>query len=289
MHTDLVIPYRPAGKPQGLEVYAGKPLYGNNDSSECCGKCIGSHTEYDESHQWPVCCCIYNSGSYSSTCTCYQFPAALFGVSHKVSELAHEVVFSENRLILRGDTYYSGVWLRSKPQHLLSQIRRLDVMVGEAYFYRWRMRVVPTGFPGKVSAALDGIASALDDQLSLRNLTLSIDAGFTYPQIREDIERTSYYARLKESYQRLIAPFASRPRFRELRAFFVFWPLYGSMETEAEKLVMGDDYNSRSHGKIPYKDRDYRFPHGWEWCEEDKNGFNDNLMDYQPGNMFDIE
>ena len=86
---------------------------------------------------------------------------------------------------------------------------------------------------------------------------------------------------LKTLYGAFVEPFAARPNFRTLRAFFVFWPLFGSTETEAEKAVRGEQYDSWAKRKIAYGDRGWRLPHGWEWWEfNDEGDINPDYENY---------
>ncbi|MCJ1386727.1 Endonuclease III-like protein 1 [Xylographa soralifera] len=286
--TGLALPFRTIGKPQGLEIISGKPQYQQDDSSACCGRCTGER-------KWPVCCCIYGSGdAFSASCTCYRFPLALFAVSRRVSRLAQETAYSENRIIVRNALLSVFDWLRDTPREFLSQVRALDLIVTSGQLRRWgHLSSLESNV--QLPPEWASIASTVDDCLPLNNLTLSIDAAHMYDDLLEDEliygdAGTEYFESLKNIYRALVVPFASRPHFRQLRNFFVYWPLFGSTEDEAEKAVMGLEYDAQARGKVLYKDRDWRLPHGWEWADVFANGeLNQDWLDYRMEYMQDIE
>jgi hypothetical protein len=283
----LVIPFRKIGKPQGLEIIAGKPSYQQDDSTGCCGNCT---TE----RKWSICGCVYNGNGFSTSCTCYRFPVALFSVSRHISQLTREVVLSENRIILKEDISGALAWLRKTPHELLNQIRALDFVFTSTQLRQWG-HLSSTESAVEVPPEWALIAQTLEERLALKNITLSFDAANMYGDLFEDelIHRDQgkeYFESLKYVYRALIKPFASYPRFREMRNFFVYWPLFASSEDESEKAVMGPEYDAQARAKIPYRDRDWRLPHGWEWVEEDADGkLNQDWLDYDAEYMQDIE
>ena len=287
LHTGLIVPFRSIGNIQGVEIFSGQPLYTKNDSSDCCGKCT-------DLQRGPVCHCIHGLKPVSTTCTCYCFPLALFQTSRKVSQLAQEITFSKNRIYLSGDLSANSAWLRSRPLDLLSQIRALDMIITSRQLWEWG-HLSSSESNIQVPTEWKDIAAILDERPSLRNLTLSIDAAHTYDGMLEDelilgdagIEN---FESLKDVYKALVEPFSSRPHFRSLNNFFVFWPLFGSLETDAERSVMGKDYEPGARGKIAFENRDWRLPHGWEWWKIDEDGeANQDWIDYSPEFMRNIE
>ncbi|MCJ1404794.1 hypothetical protein MMC11_008020 [Xylographa trunciseda] len=281
VRTGLVVQVQRLRNPQGLEIFSGRPSYTKNDSSGCCGGCSDQQCR-------PACHCIYSPEPFSLSCTCYRFPLALFGTSHKISQLAREIVFSENRICLRGNLGATSAWLASQPPDLLALIRTLDVMITSKQLWEWGP-LSSTHSNIQLPAEWNDLAAVISERLSLGNLTLSIDAACMYDSLLEDAGKENFES-LKEVYKALVAPFAARPLFRSLHAFFVFWPLFGSSETEAERSVMGEDYDAEVRGKIAYEDRDWRLPHGWELGEVDENGdLNPYWLSYSPERMQDIE
>ena len=294
LHTGLVIPFRPIGEVQGLEIFSGQPKYQDSDRLPCCGNC-SSWSSVESVDSQPDCRCAYTSDSFSPTCTCQRFPVALLDVGGKVSQLAQEIIFSENRIYLSGDIDKNCIWLRSQPPALLSLLRSLDLIIISGQLRTWgEIKSVTHGH--KVPAEWADLAYLIESRLNLPNLTLSIDAAHMYDDLLEDSlihgdAGKEYWVSLKEVYKALVAPFASRPSFRSLHAFFVFWPLFGATEPDMEKMVMGDEYDGQGKGKIAYSDRDWKLPHGWEWWEMDDEtaDWNPDYEAYSEELMQDIE
>lgn len=96
--------------------------------------------------------------------------------------------------------------------------------------------------------------------IDLSNLTLSLDAGSAIPIYEEQqmVEVDGGDYRL-DAYKMIINPLRE---LREvgLKRFYVYWGCYHSFEAEAEKEVMGEDYEAE--GKIAASKREPSDPHG---------------------------
>ncbi|MCJ1329666.1 hypothetical protein MMC10_006346 [Thelotrema lepadinum] len=265
-HTGLVVPFRPVGKPQGLEVVAGSPRFKDNDTVACCGNCTGSS-------DWLVCCClsIFTNDAYSASCTCYRFPLGLLELNDSLSEMAHNVICAENRIILRGDPACSGSWLLSQPLSRLAKIRSLDILL----MSRDLCRFAEPWYRNAFFAQWEDLVYSLGKRLKVSNLALCIDASSGHEELVGDrpnqkLLNLHQTEALEDLLMSLISPLATdTSEFRSLRSFFVYWPFDGPLESKAEKSVMGENYKSEAHGKIKYNNRDWRLPHGWEGHDQD--------------------
>ncbi|MCJ1331353.1 hypothetical protein MMC10_008043 [Thelotrema lepadinum] len=150
------------------------------------------------------------------------------------------------------------------------RIRSLDLVLNYKELRDWgALRSSKSNI--HVPAEWEEFAVILDARPNLGNLSLSIDAASAHmPEDCLLLDGESYSS-LPDLYKAIVKPFAARPRFRELRNFFVFWPLFQSCEAETEKAVMGMDYDSEARGKILYSNREWRLPHGREAGEFDGN------------------
>ena len=266
-HTGLIVPFRPVGKPQGLEVVAGSPRFKDNDTVSCCWNCTGSS-------DWLVCCClsVFTNDAYSASCTCYRFPLGLLELNDSLSSLAYDVVCSENRIFLRGDPAASGSWLLSQPPSRLAKIRSLDILL----MSRDLCRFAEPWYRDAFIAQWEDLVYNLGKRLRISNLALSIDASSGHGEMIGDRPNHKLLVlhqteALEDLLMSLIGPLAAGGScFRSLRNFFVYWPFDGLLEGKAERLVMGENYQSEVRGKINYNNRDWRLPHGWEGHEHGK-------------------
>ena len=184
------------------------------------------------------------------------YEPGIFRVNHRIRQLAKEISLTHNRVVVVGDPEKNLKWFEAQPEELLHKIRQLDLLItGRQYcdmdlFNGWEQLV-----------------SILQKKLMLENLELSIDGCLYYESLVEDEEEFEY---LKPVYEFIMKPFGAS--FAGSKSFFVYWPLWRSLEAKAEQHVKGEAYDSIKRGKIPYKERDPRLVHGWEWEERDANG-----------------
>lgn len=289
--AELIVPFQGIGQPQGLMIESGSVQYprGYRNDLKCCGKCTGTY-------RWGVCCCNTKLDSFSTGCNCYYLPTGLLNVGKPLSNLAQDVLFSKNRIILGGDFDASRNWLLSRPKNLLSKIHSLELQITPRDIRDFE-------HSRKNSSVIDWywLIQTISEQLEPRSLALSIDASSVYEWVLdppilfddfgmvEEIDRDWFAILLELIYRVILNPFiARRDRFRHLKSFFVYWPCYAPLETKAEKLVMGDGYDAVKRGKIPYRDRDWRLPHGWEWWKSDKGRVNEDWLSYDPCRMTDL-
>ena len=93
--------------------------------------------------------------------------------------------------------------------------------------------------------------------MKLTNLSLAINAGFTYPMYDEEGMEDYEREELKDSYDAIAQSLAE---LRGLGEFFVFLVCNHDMEVEIEKVAMGEDYDSAKKGKIDHTKRNWKYP-----------------------------
>ena len=251
-HTGLILPQGPIGKPQGLEVASGMPRFNDKDTVECCRNCTGTS-------DWLVCCCRFiTNDAYSASCTCYRFPLGLLEQNDTLSNLAHDIACSENRIVLRGDPACSGGWLYSQPVERLFKIRSLDILITCEDLSRF----IEPYHKASFMAQWEDLVHCLSKRLKISNVALSINASYAEGRLRAELQswrlpQLQNPDALTDILMSLIVPFATQYKdFRHLRNFFVYWPFNGAMEKGAEQAVMGDEYDSEACGKIAHEIRD---------------------------------
>ena len=242
--TGLVMSDYPFRSPQGLTIASGNPT-DIRGSLWCCGRCSGPD------HEYCYCRVVWKR---SPACHCFSFPRQLFTINREVSYLAREITFSENRLYLAGNVDANRRWLMRQPIALLSKIRALDLVITDKELYLWK------GADNERAGQMwTDLVATIENRLNLNNLTLSINTALVHEQrmakhfhvYTDDIHNSSELH--KKLTTAITAPLVARRNFRSLRDFFVFWPLFDSVEAEVEKRVMGSRYKSEMRGKAAHR------------------------------------
>jgi len=249
-YTDLVFRWRQGWESDGLVIERGK-LVADKGQTRCCQQCCVSPST--------TCCCPQFGASWSSSCTCYAVPRALLAVSRKFSQEAREVFFSENRFAFCDNPPKTLYFFKRQSPPDLQLFRKIDFQLQ-----------LPRDFLdfelGKDSTFLFDWYELLlyvSDHLNIPALSLSIDtrASFALGQTPSAWEQN--LPTLLGFFREIIRPLAQIRRFRDLRSFHVYWVSFHAHEAEAEKEVMGENYDRATKGKIPYTGRESRFPHGF--------------------------
>lgn len=60
----------------------------------------------------------------------------------------------------------------------------------------------------------------------------------------------------------MIDVFARAIKGKKPNRFWVYWGAFHNQESQAEKKIMGDEYDTAALGKEPPEKRIYWFPHG---------------------------
>ncbi|KAI8847916.1 hypothetical protein BC829DRAFT_395000, partial [Chytridium lagenaria] len=223
-------------------------------SEGCCGQCspIGKveHCSRLTGIKKPsrlACCCSTIVG-FSSTDDSVQFPFGLFRASKELREDAMAVMLRENRIRLDDNFNNCLAFLQGFPIRALRQIQHLDIYIS-GYEMEGSREVI------EFTDLLAFIAQSLD----LHRLHLSLDGCTSFDDF---LPSTEECRKVRLCYRELGKICSEVLRGKGLKRFYVFFAFAFREETIAEKLVMGEEYDSLQYGKIPYDRRDMYSPHG---------------------------
>ena len=242
--TDLVFRWRQGWEFDGLVVQDGKCLV-DKDQPKCCKNCSVCPEA--------TCCCPQFGPSWSSTCTCYSVPGALFAVSRQFALEAREVFFMENRFIFRGDPRKTLSFFKDGLPETLPLFRKIDMQLE-----RPLNNNESTELAYETKLAWGELVSYISRRLNIPALSLSVDTGYAH----ESCRKSRVHCPLFDLPTVFIHLMVQHARFRELRSFHVFWCCTNMYEAIHEQIVMGRQYHSLSQGKVPYTRRNPYFPHG---------------------------
>lgn len=219
------------------------------------GRKTGVHV-YDGELSDPTAHFLYRHDRLHCSCPA-KFPVELLNSCNPYYAEVLQVLFSQNRIILAGSLVKMLAFLRVHRQGLHG-IHELDFQFDHDVIKEWTET-------NTMSAEWEGLITFARQNLRLSNLTLSLDAWSPIPTFEEqqmmDIDEAGY--RL-DAYKMIIKPLRGLGEIG-LKRFYVYWGCYHSYEVEAEKEVMGEDYEAE--GKIPISRREPSDPH-WDFREE---------------------
>jgi hypothetical protein len=232
---------------------------------KCCGRC------FDVSG---ICLCRVRHAAFSTTCTCWRMPTAIFQVSQKVRNDAESVFYSRNHFLAPIDTSSSEVipvllFLQQIPARA---IKYLQHVTSVNPFLCANMNSAR----GQWSEFFDTLV--LEGNFSGFNLTLGL--GYqardnNYYKIMETLPPgkaiEKVFGRSLLAAKQLAALIKERGRLRNF-FFHISNPLQREeqnacrrqREMEIERIVMGERYESVASGK-------YKRRHAWNGytCEKD--------------------
>jgi hypothetical protein len=227
------------------------------NATECCGKCVDASE---------ICLCQARHAAFSTTCTCWRMPTAIFQVSQKMRNDAESIFYSLNHFHTPEDTWSCKVlpilqFLQRIPpravkylQHVTSMnpYRHADLDPGR---YQWL-------------EVLDILVR--EGNFPKFNLTLDLASQNRYAEYDErmgDLPPEKVIDNVMMGY--LLSGKALAELIKErgrLKNFFfhVSWPLQRvdqdacrrQRETEIERIAMGERYDSVANGK-------YKRRHAW--------------------------
>jgi hypothetical protein len=125
---------------------------------------------------------------------------------------------------------------------------------------KWTEKTSPV--PAEWKELIDFIRQNLD----LPRLTLSLDTGMAVPIYEENRMGEEDVDFILETYRMILKPLHDLPE-SGLKRFCVYWACRNSHEAEAEKEIMGEDYEATD--KVPFSMRDPLLPH---WDTQEKPG-----------------
>ena len=179
------------------------------------------------------------------------FPQQLLSADGEVGSDAREVFLGQNRLLLDGDFLKSLAFLESQGE-AIKHIRTLDLRFDE--LSEWTESKQVEGWRE--------LATFVADKLNLAQLDLSLDAGNAFETYQEWQAEESNLSHIRDAYREIVEVLVNALKGRKPKSFAVYWAVFYEFEGEAERLVMGKDYDSAKSGKIPSNERNSFYPHG---------------------------
>ena len=191
---------------------------------------------------------------HGADCLCPEPPTKFFSLGPTLREEATETMLSQNRLVFSGSPRKSLDFLRGQGG-LVRCIREVDFMFLPDEIRNWTEGEAKGSWDGPWRELVEYIAA----NLTLSNLTLSLDAGpgFIVYQEQYQTEETMDY--VLEAYKMIVAPLKGLGG-KGLKGFYAFFAAFHAYETEAEKEVMGEGYVAKD--KVPSTKRNPLYPHG---------------------------
>ena len=195
----------------------------------------------------------------------FRFPSHLIQPDDP-SPLAAEargIMFSANRIVLSGSPSENLAFLRPYPPADLARIHQLDLQIRYDAVEQWRRADGTPAVLGEFRALVEFLASTLD----LPQVELALDCGSAFEIYQEQQcteEVLGYVLKAYKAFMAvLVEALQGKPR---PKAFRVYLACFHTYETEAEKAVMGPEYDARNDGsekpKVPSAERNPYFPHG---------------------------
>ena len=221
--TDLIARYRPGWWGTGLLIQDGQP------TSQAPLKCDHG----------------------PASCDCYSFPHSLLVASNPLSEDAREVMLRENRLVFSGPPRKSLEWLKAQGQSV-KEVRRMDCQFASSEVREW----------SQLRGEWEELIEFVVDNLDVPELEFSLDAGGAFETYQEQRLEESDLEYVREAYEAIVRTVVERLGGRKMKKFEVFWACFFGMEKEAERMVMGEEYDAEKEGKVPASRRNPWFPHG---------------------------
>lgn len=204
--------------------------------------------------------------------------ASFFCVSHLFSLIARRFLFrSDNRFIFSGNPNRSLEWLLRQPRAVLDRITKLDLLLEWDDFVHLKIRFVDGQLftsdgrrwsLNEFARAWVRLVGKLPKLFDISKLSLTIDAAFLNFRLIDDVAARET---VSEKFSIIVyALLLRKQHFSRLACCHIYLPIHRYMEKRYEQTIMGKDYNSQDHGKIPFANRDPRLPHGFgEWETED--------------------
>ena len=208
----------------------------------------------------------YPNDSSDAAAHPFNFPSRLVSPtdSSPLASEARAIMFAENRIILAGSSPTRNLaFLRAYSAADLARITRLDLRVPYGLVEEWR---TSTGAPS-VLAEFRDLVNFLAQALNIATVELALDAGWAFEIYQEQECTEAILGYVLQAYKDLVAAIAevlkgkARPK-----TFRVYLACFHGFEAEAERMVMGPDYDSSKDAgeepKVPSQKRNPYLPHG---------------------------
>ena len=264
------------------------------DDFKCCGKCFSVYG---------VCLCRARHAAFSTTCTCWRMPTAIFQVSQKMRNDAESIFYSRNHFLTPEDDRSSKIlgillFLKQLPARAVKYIQHVTTVSPFLYAnlhadYWWPYFARP-----QWSEVLDILVR--EGNFSKFNLTLDMAHQTQYDEYDEYDERIGNLApekvidKIMGGYlltgKTLAKLIEERGRLKNF-FFHVGWPLKRAdqdacrrqREIEVERIAMGNGYESVANGKYARRHAWNGYPCG-EVCsfcpprEDEDDWWNDSII-----------
>ena len=212
------------------------------------------------------CCCITKRSAYSTSCECFAGPTALLRVNRQMRMEATVVLFEYNRFHFSGSLLLTLSFFEGLSSSSLASMRMIDFSISGTQLLSIAYGVAEQedGDYEWLEKWLGGWLTILDfvqQNLNLERLWLSVrigdwaddfdlgDSGFT---------RSTMFA----AYRRILNPVQRLKGLARYHVFLEDRQEFYEIEAEAERYVMGDEYDSLADGKVAHNL--FEFPHDTE-------------------------
>ena len=246
--TDLVPDYNNLilWNTRGLMIRNGKLVPPKRYS--CCRTCTNAWDQTKE------CACWSRVGAYSTMCSCYEHPFALFRVSKILYEDSTYVCFSRNRFILANDTSAQNLaFLQNLPDAAPRAMRQLDLILT-----REQIRRISAEDGNSELADFEALVALISRKCNLSVLHFSLDTGFLNEDYAMLAEMGDDLKWLRATYQRIAD--ALMP-LKDVNRLEIYFSKFFEEEVAAEKKVMGENYDALARGKTYWYERWPLDPH----------------------------
>ena len=193
------------------------------------------------------CCCVTVPNAFSISCRCTPNPTRLLRVSQQMYTDALKILYRENRFRLIGSPNTNMKFLEGLPPRAVELINDIVLEVSELEIIDWAED--PVSFLDSWKNLLAFVRCHFT--LSALKLTIHATGIIFEDDWSELLERHDDY---RTFYRAILSPVRS---LEGLKAYFVYLQTDSllDLEREAEKDVMGEEYDSARYGKVAFEDR----------------------------------
>ena len=237
--------------------------WGDNELAVCNGKLacrIGCCMHCNDTLEH--CCCITKKSAYSTSCKCFCGPIALLGVNRQMHVEATVVLFEYNRFHFSGLLRLTLSFLERLPSSSLASMRMIDLNIS-----RTRLLSIARGVEEQGNRDYKWLKDwltalgFLQRNFNLKRLWLSVRIGDSADDFyisESGFTRSTMFA----AYRRILKPVKQLKGLARYHVFLNEMQGLQELEVEAERYVMGDEYDSLADGKAAH--RSFEFPHDKE-------------------------
>ena len=201
------------------------------------------------------CCCVTVPNAFSISCRCTPNPTSLLRVSRQMYSDASKILYRDNRFRLIGSSTTNMKFLKGLSSRVLELMNDVVLEVGELELVEWYED--PFGVINSWRDLLEFIRRHFT--LSALKLTIHVtvsEFGGDWSDLPEEWDDHRPF------YRGILNPVRS---LKGLKAYLVYLQTNSpsDLEREAEKEVMGEEYDSAGHGKVAFEDRSWSATAYW--------------------------